>query len=59
MKRTIVSLSLMLMFAVAAFAQSSNMQTKTAKGCCGACCGDKCGKSCCQSGCTGACCQGK
>jgi len=59
MKRTIISLSMMLVLAIAAFAQTSNAQSKATKGCCGACCGDHCGKTCCQSGCTDACCKGK
>jgi len=59
MKRSIVSLSMMLVIAVAAMAQTSTLRTKAAKGCCVACCGDHCGKTCCPSGCTDDCCKGK
>jgi len=56
MKRTITFLSLALVLAVTAYAQTS--QGKTAKASCGACCGGNCTHSGCSDGC-GDCCKGK
>jgi len=56
MKRTITVLSLALVLAVTAFAQTT--QGKAAKASCGACCGGNCSPSCCPAGC-GDCCQSK
>jgi len=58
MKRTIVSLSLMLVLAVAAFAQTSRLNPKAQTAGCAGCCADGCGKTCCPDGC-GGCCDGK
>jgi hypothetical protein len=57
MKRTFALLSVSLILALAAFAQTR--MHKASNGCCTTCCQDKCGDSCCQGGCTSACCQGK
>ena len=57
MQRTFALLSMSLVLAVAAFAQTS--QPKAQAGCCTTCCQDKCGQSCCENGCTPDCCQGK
>jgi hypothetical protein len=54
MKRTILFLSLVLVFATTAFAQTS--QLKSAKAGCGACCGGSCDPTCCQTVC-GDCCK--
>ena len=56
MKRTVMFLSLALVFAATAFAQT--MQLKSAKAGCGACCGGSCDPTCCQTVC-GDCCTGK
>jgi 4-hydroxy-3-methylbut-2-enyl diphosphate reductase IspH len=56
MKRTIAFLSLGLVLAVTAIAQTS--QLKAVNAACGACCGDNCSQSCCPDGC-GDCCNGK
>jgi hypothetical protein len=56
MKRTIAFLSLGLVLAVTAIAQTS--QLKVVKAACGACCGGNCSQSCCPDGC-GDCCKGK
>ncbi len=56
MKRTIAALSIALVLAVTAIAQSPR-SAKNAD--CGSCCGSTCGQTCCQGGCNGSCCQGK
>lgn len=56
MKRTIALLSLGLVLAVTAVAQTS--QLKAVKAACGACCGSICSQTCCPDGC-GDCCDGK
>ncbi len=67
MKRTILFLSFLLVFAVVAFAQNS--QTQTGAKCpmthqvagsadCKACCHGSCEKDCCKSGCDMKCCNG-
>jgi len=48
MKRTFALLSMSLVLAVAALAQTSQPTTKAG---CANCCKDKCGQSCCEKGC--------
>lgn len=54
MKRTIASLSLMLVFSLVAFGQT--FQQKSDKSACGACCSANCAKACCSDGCAKSCC---
>jgi len=57
MKRTLTLLSMSLVLAIAALAQTSQPTTKAG---CANCCKDKCGQSCCKDGCKGGgCCGGK
>jgi len=56
MKRAFALLSMSLVLAAAAFAQTSQ---PTAKAGCANCCKDKCGQSCCGDGCKGSCCKSK
>jgi hypothetical protein len=61
MKRTIAFLSLMLVFTVVAFGQTSQLKSLKAA-CCSTCCAAGCGDGCCPGGCPddcGSCCQGK
>jgi hypothetical protein len=57
MKRTLASLSIVLVLAVTAFAQTSRLSAKALY--CNACCHSHCGQSCCTDGCTDSCCQSK
>ena len=56
MKRTFAVLSMAVVLAITAFAQTSQFSAK--KGNCTTCCPDKCG-DCCKEGCASDCCQGK
>jgi hypothetical protein len=54
MKRMFAVLSVAVVLAVSAFAQTSQLK----KACCTTCCTDKC-SDCCKDGCTMDCCKGK